>query len=201
MNDDQLIAMIQLGGGKAQKAMTVIYNQNREELAKHIHFRTGCPESDIEDIVHETFIKIFRYVLDPEVHIRRSLTALLKTSAVNLVIDRFRQSGSVVDSVSLEESEVVRYIEDPSLPDPCEFLIRRVVHECYQNAFKLFCEENPDRGDVLIKQKVDGMSTRQLAEQLGKSISNTTTYISECRKKLGQYKERVCSEVMNTEFS
>ncbi len=197
MDDRKIINDIRAGGAATQAAMSCLYNNNREMLANHIHSKTGCPESEIEDVLQDTFLKVFDYISNDKITINRSLKALLKTSAFHLAIDHYRRNRYRDHQVSIDEENIIRYIEDPSAPNPCEWLIRSSLFECYQRAFNLFYQEHPERGELLIEQKAEGRSIKQLAEKLGKSVSNTTTYISETRKKLKHYKERFCKDQLS----
>ncbi|MFB3788703.1 MAG: RNA polymerase sigma factor [bacterium] len=142
--------------------------------------------AETEDIVQETFIKVYERLLRGEIirHPRTYFFRVLK----NLCADYRRQSRiTVPDSVLTPRS-------DPAL-SPQERTIEAEEEECFR---KLVDRLPPNQGKALILNHFERKTYREIARELGKTEKAVECLLAKARKQLRKIleKERVLAEVL-----
>jgi len=128
--------------------------------ARALLIRRGATPHDAEDLVHEAFLKVEAYSRAADV---RSQEAMLVRTALNLAIDdarRRRRAPFDTDATTLER------IVDP-LPGPDEVLTARERLTRLRAGLE---QLSPKAQRILLAQRVEGLSYKEIAEREGLSI-------------------------------
>ena len=133
------------------------------------YLRRNFLQFDIDDIVQETYARLFRA---KEKSALRSIRAFLFTTARNAAVDLYRRRQVVtIDGVANFES--IPVLEDK--PDAFESL----CHEQERDLLAEAIESLPDRCRCIVKlRKLDGLSHREIAQRLGIAESTVNAQIT-----------------------
>lgn len=148
--------------GRAQagdpEAFAEIYEQHQSAVYRYVRYRVGDTET-AEDLTGEVFVRVVEGMED-FVYRGRPLLAWLYTIARNVVIDHQRRSALSV-MLPLEEQLVASKVR---VEDAAE---RELTRERLAAALTHLTE---DQRRVILLKFIEGMSNRQVAQTLGKSV-------------------------------
>lgn len=138
------------------QAFTDIYNNHAGRIYKYVLFRVG-DEKTAEDLTSLVFMKAWES-LDNYRPTGAQFITWLFTIAHNTIIDHYRTHK---DTVALETSMV----ETSDLLSPEEESVSHFEEESLRKAIQKLTKEQQD---VVILKFIDGLSTEEIASQLGK---------------------------------
>jgi len=160
-----------------QQAFVKLYNNYYDRIYNFILKRTGHVET-AEDIVSETFIKVFNN-LDKYQFQGYSFSAWLYRVASNLMIDHFRKEG---------KHKNVDIDEYPNIADSHSADEHTLALES-QEEVKLILNKLPERERQVLELKFFAqLSNQEIAEVMKISISNTGVLIYRALKKCQKIK-------------
>jgi len=132
--------------------------------------RSGRGKSDVEDLRQEVYMRV---CATAQSEIPRHTKALVFTAARNLLIDRVRRE-QIVSIEFMENLDVLNIaIEEPALD---RALIAREELRKLQAALEKLSER--ERA-VLVMQKIEGLSVREIADRLGVSTRTVKRSLGE----------------------
>jgi RNA polymerase sigma-70 factor (ECF subfamily) len=154
MDEQSLVRLSQAGD---QNAFACLYDCYIERIYRYVFFRVANQEL-AEDITSQIFLKVWEK-LDTYRGGQSPFIAWLYRIAHNAVIDYYR---SRKDSISLEDARPVALSHADEVDEKLDLqfksqLLREALHELTE-----------EQQQVLILKFVGGMSTREIAQQLGK---------------------------------
>lgn len=121
-------------------------------------------EFETGDVVHETFLKVFKNLGNIEPRERGYFLAYLRKVLNNLIRDAYRRAARRPDMEPGYEN-----LPDGG-PSPLEILAIKENLETYENALALLSQ---DKRDVVRMRFEGGMSYREIAEAVGDTSANT----------------------------
>lgn len=164
-DDQQLVQSLQKGNVAAFDSLFEVYSPKLYGFA----FKYFRNEHDAEELVQEVFVKVWenRLALKSEF----SFKSYLFTIALNQIRKYFNKRATSL-----------RYLE--SLRNDPEFSDNQALHENdYELAFQqinLIIEQMPPRRrEIFIKSKLEGKSSKEIAEELNISAGTVDNQVSE----------------------
>lgn len=149
------------------------YDKISEKLLRHIFFRVNNQEV-AEDILQETFLKTWRYLAENQGEIN-NLRAFTYRIAENMIIDHYRQKPRT--PLALEDFE-----HDPSVTSSPEAEIGiKISSEKTLDALNSLSAEAKK---IMLYKFVDQLSSKEIRELTGKTISNINVIIHRSIKEL-----------------
>jgi RNA polymerase sigma factor (sigma-70 family) len=164
-NDQRAVADIKRGG---QEGLKYIYDCYGAKLvAYYLRRYPQLDKSDAEDILQDCFLRFYKSIdhYQPE---KSKVYTYLATIYQNCCID-FLKNKSIYSSLD--------GLEEESFDVSFEELYQ--LHQIWQQ----FTAKHQKCADALTLQ-LDGKYIEEIANALGRSQTATTTFLSECRKKL-----------------
>jgi RNA polymerase sigma-70 factor (ECF subfamily) len=178
LKDSQLVKRAKKGDGDAFGELVIRYQNKIYRLAR----RMTETDEDAEDVLQEAFVKAYRSLKGFKE--RSKFSTWLYRITVNLALMKLRKRK--LDSVSLDEpvptgdGAVQRDIEDDS-PDPLEQLISTESTEILDRAI---AELPPHYRAVFVLRHVEGLSTKETANVLGKTVPGVKSLLHRTRVEL-----------------
>lgn len=166
------ILLRQIKNGDEQ-AFTFFYNRYKDKIYRFIYFKVSHKER-ADDLVNETFIKVFHYLRDGEDEIGNFQAFLYKT-ARNLVIDFYRTRKQ---EVSLEDSPEI--VSETKIDQEVNYAIN------LENVEKAIKKLPDDYKQVLTLKFVNNLNFREISEIIGKSTGTCRVLAHRGVKKLKQ---------------
>ena len=142
--------------------------------AKRVLLRRGVPADDVDDLVHDAFVRITQYEKGHEV---RTPEALFVTAAVNLSIDRQRSNGRSPFSHRAVDLEAI--IDTQPTPEDIAAARARLTH-LRAGLDRL----NEKTRRIVIARRLDGLSVAEIAAREGLSIAAVEKQIARATLKL-----------------
>ncbi|RMH12774.1 MAG: RNA polymerase sigma factor [Gammaproteobacteria bacterium] len=178
MTDEECLTFIRLGGKKAEQGIAQLYRRYSRPFKRYF-IRHGLSQDIAEDLVQETFLNVVRHCStfrnDCEIKV------WLWKIARNAMLGFLRKQKPAHEDID-------EWID--ALPD-CEVAecASLSLEECVREAFQRFGQDHRERAETLTLAAVQGWSTAELAEFLGRSLGATRQYVSQCRKFFKPYLE------------
>lgn len=186
--DDQAateaLGLLAHGGRMREKGLRLLYERFAGQMERYF-LRHRVPTSDAEDLVQEVFIRILRGCEN----FRGDAPAAvwIWTIARNAMLDHHRSRRA--EPLPTDEEEVDRLLQaQPSHETPAW------VRDCLHRQMQRFEVEHPERAECIAAVVLRDWGIDELSEFLGRTLSATKEYLSQCRKKLRAYLEE-CGEV------
>jgi RNA polymerase sigma-70 factor, ECF subfamily len=157
--------------GDAQ-ALSQAFELNRRRLAVLVHFKLSARErafTDVDDVVQETMLRAFCDIDSFRYRSAGSFVRWLSAIADHVIVDRVRYRGR-----ECRAAEEVRFRSEtnPLGPEPADsrtpsrLFAQQEALERLQARLSLLPEEYRQ---VILMAKVEGLTTAEMAERLGKS--------------------------------
>jgi RNA polymerase sigma-70 factor (ECF subfamily) len=170
------------------EAFTLLFDKYRRRLAVLIHYKlspeVGC-FVEVDDILQETFFKAFRDVGNFTYQSSGSFLRWLSRIADHVIVDlaRFHMRQR------RHAEEVVRFRSEsnPEGPEPVDTRTPSRVLSEKQGLLALLDKLSAlpdDYREVILLAKVEGLSTREMAERLGKSREAVALLLHRAIKRL-----------------
>lgn len=154
-------------------AFTLLFDRYRRRLAVLVHYKIS-PEKrrsmDVDEILQETFLAAFRQLDHFEYRSPGSFMSWLSRIADHVIVDRVRfESRQKRDA-----AETVRFRSEsnPGGPEPTDTRTpSRVLGEkqAVETLLAKLSSLPEDYRQVILLAKVEGLSTQEMAERLGRS--------------------------------
>lgn len=237
MTLEEILKNIPAGGRLQEQALLELYRLKGKEYQWYF-IRKGVNPTLVEDVLQETFIKIFKNASSYQGsggYGEGSAAAWLNKIAFSCMQDHFRSELSKThgrndhyqqneekikrdrdlalsrvseinhDGLSIKNypyvnvgevnREATPLLEDIPVDGGDDSTMTQKINECMSGGLDDFAIENPERHMVLMMQ-LDGVDIKSIAVKIGRQISATKEYLSQCRKKLAPYVEH-CAKLMN----
>lgn len=166
------ILLRQIKNGDEQ-AFTFFYNHYKDKIYRFIYFKVSHEER-ADDLVNDTFIKVFHYLRDGEDEIGNFQAFLYKT-ARNLVIDFYRTRKQ---EVSLENS--LEIASETEIDQEVNYVINM------ENIEKAVKKLPDDYNQVLTLKFINNLNFQEISEITGKSAGTCRVLAHRGVKKLKQ---------------
>jgi RNA polymerase sigma-70 factor, ECF subfamily len=173
--DSELVRLAKEGNEKAFRELV----ERHRDKAHRLVMRFIHNDTDVEDVVQEAFISVFRSIGGFEE--LAEFSSWLYRIVSNAALMRLRYKGRKsrnMDSVSLGEYDIADVSPGVS---PLARLERRELDEQISSAVDLL---RPILRDVLIMRDVEGMSTNDTAEIMGLSVPTVKARLFRARRQL-----------------
>ena len=158
-----------------EQAFTIFYNMYRVKIYRFIYFKVSNKEK-ADDLVNDTFIKVFRYLRDGEEI--ENFQAFLYKTARNLVIDFYRTRKQ---EISLENAKEIEADIDISKSLDTKLDIENVAKAV---------KELPDNyKEIITLRFINNFSFDEISEATGKSHGNCRMLAHRGLKKLREILE------------
>jgi RNA polymerase sigma-70 factor (ECF subfamily) len=173
--DEEIIRRVQQGEGKLFSVIFERYYGRLERFVRHL----GVPESDLADVLGETFARAFARVQSFRPDTGARYVSYLFTIARNLVTDRLRERGRTPEMLVLEE---VWLEADPNGVDPEDAVLRQEEIGRIREALARLSAS--DRQIIVLSYDRE-LSCREIMQIMGKpSITAVTTHLYKAMKRL-----------------
>jgi len=145
--------------------------QNYHKLLKSYFRRHRVNENDVDDLLHDVFIKLMRATRNDEVLFSKPY---LFTTAYTVMVDHFnKQKNTHNHHVHIENAgfeEVVMHASNAAVNSPEEHYEAEKLHKMIQ-----YClgKLSPVQREVFYLCKFDNYSLREVSERRGVSVSST----------------------------
>jgi len=219
MNLEEILKKIPLGGRTQHDAFRALHKLKYAEF-KRFFLHKGVSPGHVEDVIQETFIKIFKSASGYKGtggFGDGSAEGWLKTIRFSCMNDHFEkinrlknesipydelEHSSKVENLRSQEHSGLNHLHKVGMTE-IETLRSREhkesksvqdVNECMSAGLEDFAAEHPDRYQVLMSQ-LDGEDISSIGRRIGRSLAATKEYLSQCRKKLAPYIEH-CTELL-----
>jgi RNA polymerase sigma-70 factor (ECF subfamily) len=160
--------------GKAQAgdrgALSEIFEKHRRRLGILIHFKLR-PEAqpDLEDILQETMLRAFRDMDRFSYRSPGSFFRWLSAIADHVIVDRARYEGR---ERRAGQEVAFRSFSNPAGPEPADTKTPSRVFSQQEGVERLIARLSAlpeDYRQAILLAKIEGLSTAEMAERLGKS--------------------------------
>jgi RNA polymerase sigma factor (sigma-70 family) len=181
--DRNTIALILSGGEPRLAAVKALFRAHSNQFRKHFIYH-GVSREVAEDLVQDTFIKIIRSADDFRGD--SSLEGWIWTIARNTMVDYLRSAGiKLVKNLSDDEWEALLNT-DHSLRHETGQDVAQSIQDCVSRGFQEFAKIDPARAYAL-SMLVEGLTSDQIAEALGRAPGAIREYLSQCRKRIASF--------------
>ena len=158
-----LIAVIARAKTGDTEAFSYLYQEFYTPVYRYVYFRLGRSKESAEDVTQEVFLKVYTS-FGSYAYSGKSPLAYFYTVAKNILIDRSRKKQ--IQLVPLDDDDnILEQIPD-SVLDANEQLMREEEARGLREKIALL---SPDQQDVILLRFIDGLSTKEVANILGKN--------------------------------
>jgi len=194
MTPEQILKQISAGGRAQNEALRALYQTKAATFKRHFLYK-GIHPNAIEDVMQDTMIKIFKNA--NSYHGQggfsdSSASAWMNTIANNCMNDHFdkvnrinRNESSYDEQPDPSMIETDRLMQDRAY-DAAQSAATQAVNECMGVGLENFAAAFPDRHAVLMAQ-VDGEDIASIGNRIGRTVTATKEFLSQCRKKLSPF--------------
>lgn len=187
-----------IAAGKLQdQALQALYTQKAAEF-KHYFLRKGVHRDAVEDVLQDTFVKIFKSAKSYHGlggYSDVSAAAWLKEIKFTCMQDYFEKQNRLrQEATPYDEAEHQQQLEASRSADDKESRATQAVNECIAAGLEDFAADYPDRYEVLMAQ-LDGEDIASIGNRIGRTVAATKEYLSQCRKKLAPFIEH-CKDLL-----
>lgn len=179
-SDEKLVQLICRKKGSSGEAFKVIYDRYSSNVHAYCAKILGDPDTT-EDIFQETFIKFYNNV--KKEHTKSNIHGFLITIARNLCLNYKRNKKTTVD---ITEMDFVKY--DTQNYEQTQLL------ELINTAVDLLEDEYKD---PFVMREYNGMSYKEISEQLDISETNAKTRVFRAKNKIKEILEPYLKELVN----
>ncbi|MBZ5620614.1 MAG: RNA polymerase sigma factor [Acidobacteriia bacterium] len=155
-----------------EEALSQAFEEHRRRLAVLIHFKLSPRArelSEVEDLVQETYLRAFRDLHAFTYQTPGSFLRWLSSIADHVIIDRVRYQNR--DRRAAEEVPF-RSPSNPAGPEPADTKTPSRLFAQQEAVERLLSRLNAlpeDYRQAILMAKIEGLSTGEMAERLGKS--------------------------------
>jgi len=167
-------------------SFSLLFKQTYPRMMGYCHLFVK-EKKDAEDIVQECFFSLWknRENIDPDKSVESLLFVSLRNRCLNYLKEHSRYSFN-----SLQEgviSNELQYLYQVDFNEGKEMS----VEEQLVGALKKAIAELPDRKkEILLKNKIDGLTQKEIAEKLGISVKTVEKHLREAKSELKKKLEK-----------
>lgn len=162
----------------------IIMERYKEPLARYIRRISYFSEEDIEDLLQEIFVKIYRSLNDYDESLKFS--SWIYRIAHNHVIDQFRKANSKLATTSLEENELSNFLRSAVNLEK-----EAAVKDCL-NKVKAAIQELPVKyREILVLRFLEEKDYEEIMDILQKPKGTVATLINRGRALLKKKLDKV----------
>ncbi len=149
-----------------RKCQKMLYDKYVDKLYAVAMSYTAQAE-DAQDILHDSFIKIFKYLPTTEIHTMAKVEPWMKRVVINTAIDYLRRKKKIYFTDNVHEMEIPRQPVTDSVKTNDLYQLLQMVPSGARTIFNLFA--------------VEGYSHKEIAEMLAISESTSKTQYRRAR--------------------
>jgi len=178
MDDHACLKLLEAGGKEAERGISILFNRYALPFKRYF-VKHGLSFADAEDLVQDAFVSIVRHAkgFRGECDIKIWLWKIAR----NTMLSQFRKKNHHHEDID----DLADILPGKEMPE-CASLS---LDECVKRAFLRFSKQQSEKAEVLTLASVQGWSTKELAEFLGRTLGATREYVSQCRKHFKPYLE------------
>jgi len=178
MDDHGCLNLIRNGGAGSEHGLSMLFRRYATPFKRYF-IKHGLSLADAEDMVQDAFVSIVRHAkgFRGECDIKLWLWKIAR----NTMLSQFRKKNHQHEDID----DIADILPGKEVPE-CASLS---LDECVKQAFSRFSKQQPEKAETLTLASVQGWSTKELAEFLGRTLGATREYISQCRKHFKPYLE------------
>ena len=155
-------------------ALGELYRQYRSEVARNLHRMLGPGKSEMEDVLQEVFIEVFRSIGRFRGDAR--ITTWLYRVCVNVALQRLRKRKRRAE---VSQEDVVEVVLGDGGETPERALdARRRLHAVY----RILDELSPKKRIVFILHEIEGREPKEIAGIVGAPVLTVRTRLHYARK-------------------
>lgn len=174
--DQDIVQATQQDGHARQKAITALYNEYAPQF-KRFFRRNRVPDSAIEDVTQITFVNVVRGI--DNFRGDCPLKNWLWTVARNTMLSHGVKKPQEIQTP--EDMDMADFAADQSKIEA------ETLEDCVDQAFECFSNDHNERAEVLRLASIEGWSTQELSEFIGRTLGATREFVSQCKKKFAEY--------------
>ncbi len=165
-----------------------IVERYEEKIGRYIRRISMVSNEDVEDLLQEIFISIYRNLNDFDSDLKFS--SWIYRIARNKVISRWRKDKNTPKVLRSEESlEIFNIIEDKD-----DFFAKLVQHDDGKEVYKILNMLKLEYKEVLVLKFLEDKSYLEIADILKKPMGTIATLINRAKK---QFKSKVLQDNLN----
>ena len=169
--EPDLVARCQRGD---KEALGELYRRYRSEVARNLHRMLGPGRGDLEDVLQEVFIEVFRSI--PRFRGDARVSTWLYRVCVNVALQRLRKRKRRAE-VSADE------VPEPAPSDGGETPERALDNRRRLDAvYRLLDELSPKKRVVFILHEIEGREPKEIAGIVGAPVLTVRTRLHYARK-------------------
>lgn len=175
MTEEEIMPLIVAGGSDRERAIRAFYEIYGSQMIRFFIYR-GLKAEDAQDVFQETLIKIIRHC--------DAYQDMGNTRAWFWQIARNCHTDFLRKKLKTQAVETqVEFLEDLPVSDSNNQSSHQSVDDCVNAGLEAFRVKEPERVYALSLQ-MNGLSISEIGERIGRTLSATKEYLSQCRKKL-----------------
>jgi RNA polymerase sigma-70 factor, ECF subfamily len=157
-----------------REAFNALYRQTRENVARLV-FRMGVPQSDVDDLLQEVFVQVYRSLKD--FRGQAKFSTWVHRVAVNVVL--MHRRAQKVRPMFTQQDELPELVEDAALPDEEADRFRRM------RAFAALLERvSEKKRDVFILHELEGHGPEEIGRMVGAPVLTVRTRLFYARREI-----------------
>lgn len=181
LSDDALIlSMAQADEQCRRDAVTELYYRYAHRFNAYL-LRRGTPAHEAEELVQDAFVRLMRHAgaFKPQGH----GNAWIWQVARSTWLDVWKKKGPDTQSMNIEDTDEL------ALPHAPDTATMSDYQDCVHGQLARYIRAYPEGGQAVLWAAVDGLSTQQIAELLGRTAGAARQFLSQARKRLKEYLE------------
>lgn len=163
------------------EAFAKLYDEYVKKMYRFVYFKVSSVE-EAEDITSEVFLKAWQYISQKEGHEVKNLNAFLYQVARNLVIDHYRHRAHH-EMYSLDAGPEYRYQLSDERQNPATAVSQELATKQIEGYLRRLKDEYRE---VVVLKHLEGYSTREVAEILGKKTGNIRVLLHRALKAISE---------------
>lgn len=181
--DQQSINLIRQGGKMRDTGIAKLFRKYAAHFRKFFRYQ-GLSESDANDVLQETFVKIIRHA--DTYNGEAPLEAWLWRIARNCMTDHFRhQKISRTENLDDDDWEVLEHSADALITFDAP-TVSETLEDCVTRGFAEFSKKFSERAHALSLQ-MEGFDTEYIAAAIQRTPGATREFISQSRKRIEEF--------------
>ena len=190
----RLLHQIATGRMDVNSATAELLRSFRQDVLKFFKFR-GLSVSDAEDQTQNVLVKVWESAgtFRGDAMVRTWVLTVARNSLYDFWRSRKRQP------LDPDGNDELPHVRDES-PTVDAALDQHSWEDCYRREFARFAQDHTERAEAIRRQVVDGWSTQDIADFLGRTPGAARQFLAQSKLKLEQYLDR-CREFREAVFS
>jgi RNA polymerase sigma-70 factor (ECF subfamily) len=167
-----LVARCQRGD---KEALGELYRQYRGEVARNLHRMLGPGRGDLDDVLQEVFIEVFRSIA--RFRGDAKVTTWLYRVCVNVALQRLRKRKRRAEVSGDEVAERAPELQSAETPERALDNMRRL-----DAVYRILDELSPKKRVVFILHEIEGREPKEIAGIVGAPVLTVRTRLHYARK-------------------